>query len=131
MDFRTGRLFFPPDVSATVTIEYQPSLGIIQLPLDDVAYYRFVAEDVESEYVRGLLTFWKGPYYGSVLAYPVSDAKKTLIRELAAGVAAGIADEGETPAALANAVADALGREDIALPLSPPVLWRLIHEGDG
>ena len=30
----------------------------------------FVAPDIESEYAGGLLTFWKGCFYGSILAYP-------------------------------------------------------------
>ncbi len=37
--------------------------------------------------------------------------------------------EGNTmsaPAALANAVADAIGREDVALPLTPPRVWELL-----
>jgi 2-furoyl-CoA dehydrogenase large subunit len=41
--------------------------------------------------------------------------------------------EGNTmsaPAALANAVADALGRDDVALPLTPPRVWELLREAD-
>ncbi len=30
------------------------------------------------------------------------------------------------PAAIANAVADALGRDDVELPLTPPRVWRLL-----
>jgi 2-furoyl-CoA dehydrogenase large subunit len=40
--------------------------------------------------------------------------------------------EGNTmsaPVALANAVADALDRDDVELPLTAPRVWRLIHEG--
>ena len=39
--------------------------------------------------------------------------------------------EGNTmsaPAALANAVADALGRDDLELPLTPPRVWDAVHE---
>jgi 2-furoyl-CoA dehydrogenase large subunit len=39
--------------------------------------------------------------------------------------------EGNTmsaPAALANAVADALGRDDVQLPLTPPRVWGLLAE---
>jgi 2-furoyl-CoA dehydrogenase large subunit len=39
--------------------------------------------------------------------------------------------EGNTmsaPVAIANAVADALGRDDIELPLTPPRVWELLHE---
>jgi len=40
--------------------------------------------------------------------------------------------EGNTmsaPAAIANAVADALGRDDVELPLTPPRVWRLLGSG--
>jgi 2-furoyl-CoA dehydrogenase large subunit len=40
--------------------------------------------------------------------------------------------EGNTmsaPAAIANAVADALGRDDVELPLTPPRVWELLHGG--
>ncbi len=39
--------------------------------------------------------------------------------------------EGNTmsaPVAIANAVADALGRDDVELPLTPPRVWELLHE---
>jgi 2-furoyl-CoA dehydrogenase large subunit len=42
--------------------------------------------------------------------------------------------EGNTmsaPVAIANAVADALGRDDVELPLTAPRVWRLIHEQPG
>jgi 2-furoyl-CoA dehydrogenase large subunit len=42
--------------------------------------------------------------------------------------------EGNTmsaPAALANAVADALGRDDVELPLTPPRVWQLLEEATG
>ena len=35
-----------------------------------------------------------------------------------------------TPAAIANAVADALGRDDIELPLTPPRVWELLREAE-
>jgi 2-furoyl-CoA dehydrogenase large subunit len=38
--------------------------------------------------------------------------------------------EGNTmsaPAAIANAVADALGRDDVELPLTPPRVWELLQ----
>jgi hypothetical protein len=33
------------------------------------------------------------------------------------------------PAAIANAVADALGRHEVELPLTPPQVWRLLGSG--
>ncbi len=41
--------------------------------------------------------------------------------------------EGNTmsaPVCIANAVADALGRDDVELPLTPPRVWELLQEGD-
>jgi 2-furoyl-CoA dehydrogenase large subunit len=42
--------------------------------------------------------------------------------------------EGNTmsaPAAIANAVADALGRDDLELPLTPPRVWELMADAAG
>jgi 2-furoyl-CoA dehydrogenase large subunit len=42
--------------------------------------------------------------------------------------------EGSTmsaPCAIANAVADALGRDDVELPLTPPRVWELVHGPEG
>lgn len=42
--------------------------------------------------------------------------------------------EGNTmsaPACVANAVADAIGRDDVELPLTPPRVWNLLDHGDG
>ena len=41
--------------------------------------------------------------------------------------------EGNTmsaPVCIANAVADAIGRDDVELPLTPPRVWELLHDGD-
>jgi len=35
------------------------------------------------------------------------------------------------PAVIANAVADALGRDNVTLPLTPPRVWACLHEGEG
>ena len=43
---------------------------------------RFVAPDVDSEYASGLLHFWKGRYYVSILAYPETDSKKLVVQKL-------------------------------------------------
>jgi hypothetical protein len=50
----------------------------------------FVGADIESEYGGGLLTFWKGQYYVSILAYPETDSKKLLVRTLAGRIEAQI-----------------------------------------
>jgi len=59
---------------------------------------RFVAPDVESEYVGGLLHFWKGRHYVSMLAYPETAAKRQLVAEVARAVAASIDAAGGKPA---------------------------------
>lgn len=61
----------------------------------------FVAPDVESEYASGLLHFWKGPYYASVLGYPETAAKKAAIQALARQIAAQIDATGGRPAIVA------------------------------
>ena len=58
----------------------------------------FVAPDVESEYASGLLHFWKGPYYATLLAYPETESKKALVRQLAVHIAAQIDEESRRPA---------------------------------
>jgi hypothetical protein len=61
----------------------------------------FVAPEVESEYAGGLLQFWKGPYYASILAYPETESGKALLRELARGIADQIDDASGPPAIVA------------------------------
>jgi len=61
---------------------------------------RFVAPDVESEYASGLLTFWKGRYYVSILAYPETDEKRKVVQKLGRHIAAAIAGESKKPAIL-------------------------------
>jgi hypothetical protein len=58
---------------------------------------RFVAPDVESEYAAGLLTFWKGPYYVSILAYPETQEKKNVVQKLARHIARLINEESRKP----------------------------------
>jgi hypothetical protein len=43
----------------------------------------FVGADIDSEYAGGLLTFWKGQYYISILAYPETESKKLVVQKLA------------------------------------------------
>ena len=58
----------------------------------------FVSPDLESEYASGLLTFWKGCFYCSILAYPETEAKRNLVRALARGIAEQIDEESRKPA---------------------------------
>ena len=54
-----------------------------------------------SEYAAGLLTFWKGRFYVSVLAYPETPASKNAVTSLGRAIEAGIKDEGPMPPILA------------------------------
>lgn len=58
---------------------------------------RFVAPDVESEYAAGLLTFWKGRFYVSILAYPETGEKKKLVQHLGRHIAGLIQGESKKP----------------------------------
>jgi hypothetical protein len=54
-----------------------------------------------SEYAAGLLTFWKGRFYVSVLAYPETPASKNAVTVLGRAIAGAIAEEGPLPPLLA------------------------------
>ncbi|MFC1572309.1 DUF6599 family protein [Candidatus Eisenbacteria bacterium] len=57
----------------------------------------FVSPQVESEYGGGLLTFWKGRYYVSILAYPETDEKRTIVRTIAQHIAEQIKGDSKKP----------------------------------
>lgn len=57
----------------------------------------FVNSDIESEYGGGLLTFWKGRYYVSILAYPETESRKRLVQQLARNIAAQIDEQSVKP----------------------------------
>jgi Family of unknown function (DUF6599) len=57
----------------------------------------FIAPDVESEYASGLLTFWKGRYYVSILAYPETDEKKKIVQKLGQEISANITEKSSKP----------------------------------
>jgi len=50
-----------------------------------------------SEYAAGLLTFWKGRFYVSVLAYPETPASKSAVTALGRAIAGAIEEEGPLP----------------------------------
>ena len=57
----------------------------------------FIGADIESEYAGGLLTFWKGRYYVSILAYPETDPKRQLVQKLGRKISEQIQDPGAKP----------------------------------
>lgn len=59
---------------------------------------RFISDKVESEYGGGLLTFWKGRYYISILAYPETKEKKEVVRKIAKKISELIQGESIKPA---------------------------------
>jgi hypothetical protein len=50
-----------------------------------------------SEYAAGLLTFWKGRFYVSVLAYPETPASKNAVTTLGQAITGAIKEEGPVP----------------------------------
>lgn len=61
----------------------------------------FIGSDVESEYAGGLLTFWKGRYYVSILAYPETESRKLVVQQLAQKIAAQVQEDSDKPKILA------------------------------
>jgi len=61
----------------------------------------FVGSNIESEYAGGLLTFWKGRYYVSILAYPETESRKLVVQQLARKIAAQIQEDSYRPKILA------------------------------
>jgi hypothetical protein len=61
-----------------------------------------VADDVESEYAGGLLTFWKGRFYVSILAYPETEEKKKTVLTLGRHIAGLIGEKSEKPPLIAR-----------------------------
>ena len=57
----------------------------------------FVDANVESEYAVGLLTFWKGRYYVSILAYPETESRKLVVQQLARQIANQIQEKSNKP----------------------------------
>ena len=57
----------------------------------------FISPEVESEYASGLLTFWKGKFYVSIMAYPETEAKKKIVLELGKRICDLIEEKSEKP----------------------------------
>lgn len=57
----------------------------------------FVDSNIESEYAGGLLTFWKGRFYISILAYPETESRKLVVQQLARNIAAQIDEPSVKP----------------------------------
>jgi len=66
-----------------------------------------------SQYTEGLLLFWKGRYYVSILASPETGRSKDAVFELARTIASAIPDEGPLPDVLARLPREGLVEESV------------------
>jgi hypothetical protein len=66
-----------------------------------------------SQYTAGLLLFWKGPYYVSILASPETPASKKMVNQLATLIDQHITETGELPELLDRLPPDQLLEESI------------------
>lgn len=67
----------------------------------------------DSEYAGGLLTFWKGHYYVSILSYPESDDSRKIIMEVGKLIASTIKEDGAYPPILAHLPSGGLVPESV------------------
>jgi hypothetical protein len=72
-----------------------------------------IAPGVESEYASGLLTFWKGRYYVSIMAYPETEEKKKTVLSLGSHIAGLIQDSNEIPSVVSKLPEKNLVKESI------------------
>jgi hypothetical protein len=66
-----------------------------------------------SQYTDGLMLFWKGRYYVSILAVPETDASESFVFELAGHIDAAIDSEGQVPAIVDILPAEGLVKESV------------------
>jgi hypothetical protein len=72
-----------------------------------------IAPDVESEYASGLLTFWKGRYYVSIMAYPETEEKKKTVLTLGKHIAGLIQEASHIPPIVSKLPTENLVKESI------------------
>lgn len=72
-----------------------------------------IGPGIESEYDSGLLTFWKGKYYISVLAYPETEEKKKTVLALGRHIAQSIVEESPLPPLVLRLPPENLVKESI------------------
>ncbi|MEE4310375.1 MAG: DUF6599 family protein [candidate division KSB1 bacterium] len=93
--------------SRTYHKENQPDIVVdvfdMGAPRSAYGVFTFSREEVDdrfgqgSQYTQGLLLFWKGQYYVSILASPETDASREAVFSLADRICASIAREGAVP----------------------------------
>lgn len=72
-----------------------------------------IAPLVESEYDGGLLTFWKGNYYVSIMAYPETEEKKKTVLSLGRSISGLIKEESRKPPLIKRMPGENLAAESI------------------
>ena len=72
-----------------------------------------IAPDVESEYGSGLLTFWKGRFYVSIMAYPETEEKKKTVLALGRHIAGLIRESSQIPPIISKLPTENLVKESI------------------
>jgi hypothetical protein len=72
-----------------------------------------IAPDVESEYASGLLTFWKGRFYVSIMAYPETEEKKQTVLTLGRHIAGLIQETSQIPPLISKLPTENLIKESI------------------
>ena len=72
-----------------------------------------IAPDVESEYGSGLLTFWKGRFYVSIMAYPETEEKKKTVLALGRHIAGLIRESSQIPPIISKLPGENLVKESI------------------
>ena len=72
-----------------------------------------IAPEVESEYASGLLTFWKGRFYVSIMAYPETEEKKQTVLTLGRHIAGLIQETSQIPPLISKLPAENLIKESI------------------
>lgn len=72
-----------------------------------------IAPDVESEYASGLLTFWKGRFYVSIMAYPETEEKKKTVLTLGRHIAGLIRESSQIPPIISKLPTENLIQESI------------------
>jgi len=68
---------------------------------------------VESEYASGLLTFWKGKFYISIMAYPETPEKKETVLKLGRKIAEMIKEKSQVPPIISKLPREDLVKESI------------------
>jgi hypothetical protein len=72
-----------------------------------------IEPDVESEYASGLLTFWKGRFYVSIMAYPETEEKKETVLTLGRHIAGLIKESSQKPPIISKLPGENLVKESI------------------